>query len=140
MPPGRSPALTSSAAPFERPPQNLARLRRAVERAQLAPPDLPALRRALELPAVCADAVDAKAFRGAMAGERRRLGARIGRENLQIGGDYRAIAVDVDARQACVMREPLRDRGLVLVALDDRADRRVAARSLAAAEVGDGVA
>ena len=74
----RQPELNGAGVPARRQPRrgsnarrnNLPRLRRPVERAQFAPRDLPALRRALKLPAIGADAVDAKALRGAVARER----------------------------------------------------------------------
>src|SRR5262245_44487131 len=63
---GRYACSTRRLVRFERRAQQLARRLAAVQRAQRAAPDLPALRGSLELPAVGADAVDAIAARGAV--------------------------------------------------------------------------
>ena len=75
--------------------------------------ELPALRRAHELPAVRGHAMDAEALAAAVVGDLDRIALGLRHQDLQIGRDHGGIAVDRDVRQAGEMREPACDRGLV---------------------------
>src|SRR5262245_41133123 len=107
----------------------------AVERAQRTFDDLPAVLAALELPAVCADTMDAEAGRAAVSRDFARRGLPVRRDDLQIGDGDRAVAVDLDARQPGEVAKASGNRGLVLGRFHQAADRVDAARALAAAEV-----
>jgi len=108
--------------------EDVARGGRAVERAQLAAPDLPAFRRSRELPAVGEDAVDAVAGRDAVVGQfaLRAPGVRV--EKLQVGGDEGPIAVELDVRQPGEVGEAAFDRLLVRGPLGDGGDGLVSER------------
>src|SRR5262245_59112606 len=96
----------------ERLAQDIERALAAVERAIGAALDLPAVRRAYELPTVRADAVDAIALRYAVRRHLDRLGGRMWGDDLQIGCRHRAVAVDRHVRQAGKMRKAGADRRL----------------------------
>ena len=96
--------------------QQLARRRRAVERTQRAARDAPALRRALELPAVGRKAMDAEALGGTVVRYGDRLALCIGCEDLQIRGDERAVAIELDVGESGEMPESALERGRVLCA------------------------
>jgi hypothetical protein len=78
----------------QRPAQNLAGSFAAVELAAAAVLELPALRRAQELPAVGGHAEDAEALAATVIGDRDRLTLRLRHQDLQVGRDHGGVAVD----------------------------------------------
>jgi hypothetical protein len=70
--------------------------------------------------------VDAKAFRGAVVRQLDRHAVRVGHQDLQIGCDHGAIAVELDKGQPAEMRETAADRDMVLGAAHHRGDRFIA--------------
>ena len=110
----------------QRAAQDFARRLGAVDEAERPPFDLPARRRAQEVPAVGHHAVDMIAARGAMIGNLDRFPRFFRRQNLQIRNNNRAVAVNCDVRQTGEMRKPARDRGLMSRALQARGDGLVA--------------
>ena len=95
-------------------PQNLPRGLRAVELTQRAAFDLPALRRARELPAVRRHAMDPEALGAAVVGDVDGIALRLRHQDLQIGRHDRGVALDRDMGQGGEMRKPALDRRLVV--------------------------
>src|SRR6266403_4334192 len=89
---------------------------RAVELTQRAAFDLPALRRAHELPAVRRHAMDSEALGAAVVRDVDRIALGLWHQDLQIGRDGRGVALDLDMRQGGEMRKPTLDRRLVVEA------------------------
>src|SRR5262249_37179868 len=86
----------------------------AVELAQRAVLELPALRGAYKLPAVRRHAMHAKAFAATVVGHVDRIALRLRHQDLQIGRDDRGVAVDRDVREPGEMRKPAGDGRLGL--------------------------
>jgi hypothetical protein len=58
--------------------------------------------------------MDAKALGAAVVRDIHRIALRLRHQDLQIGGDDRAVAIDRDMGQRGEMREPALDRGLMI--------------------------
>src|SRR5262245_46814920 len=111
---GRPIPIGRAALPRNRLPQNFPRGLRAVELTQRAAFDLPALRRAHELPAVRRHPMHSEALGAAVVGDVDGIALRLRHQDLQIGRDGRGVALDRDMGQGGEMRKPALDRRLVV--------------------------
>src|SRR5437868_11990881 len=120
--------IRSGALRLQRAAQDLASRLGAVQRAQGAAPDFPALVGAHELPAIGRNTMDVDAARRAMIGDVEQRTDTVRHEDLQIGYCERRVAGDPHIGQAGKMRDPLLDRAVVLGVRGPAGDRRPSGR------------